>query len=110
MADSWRFAASTEHLGTPISASHDPVLVVLSILAVGSFAMGAGVWAMHFTAMLANTISTGMSFSTAVTIISVIPALLGSAVALHILQLQLYITRPCWRRSFSLLRKKLQRK
>lgn len=114
MTDFWRFVSSTEHLGEPLSSSHNPVLVVLSVLvaclaaysslavvgrilqskkvatryrwlAVGSFAMGAGVWAMHFVAMLAFTTPISVGYDIPCTIVSIVPAILASAAALWVM-------------------------
>ncbi|NNM34592.1 MAG: hypothetical protein HKO53_16045, partial [Gemmatimonadetes bacterium] len=111
--DFWRFSI-VEGLGEPLRASYDPALVVLSILvasfgaltalavvnrvvhnrtargrlgwhATGSLAMGLGVWAMHFTAMLAFTLPVPTSYDLTTTAASVIPAILGSAVALAVM-------------------------
>lgn len=45
----------------------------------GSLAMGTGIWAMHFTAMLAYRLPLTVSYSVFVTVISIIPAVMASA-------------------------------
>src|SRR5271170_5988333 len=54
-------------------------------LAGGSTAMGIGVWAMHFTAMLALTLPVPVSYDVPITVLSVVPAILASALALHVM-------------------------
>ncbi len=51
-------------------------------LAAGSVAMGSSIWAMHFTGMLAFDLPTRVTFSLLPTLVSVIPAVVGSAIAL----------------------------
>ncbi len=45
----------------------------------GALAMGCGVWAMHFTAMLAHRLPVPVSYSPGVTFLSMIPIILGAA-------------------------------
>ncbi|MBV9829088.1 MAG: diguanylate cyclase [Alphaproteobacteria bacterium] len=47
--------------------------------------MGVGVWAMHFTGMLALTLPVPVTYAAPTTIISVIPAMLASALALYVM-------------------------
>jgi PAS domain S-box-containing protein len=54
-------------------------------LALGASAMGLGIWAMHFTAMLAFRLSRPVSYDPALTAISLVPAILGSGVAIRVL-------------------------
>jgi diguanylate cyclase (GGDEF)-like protein len=54
-------------------------------LAAGSAAMGIGVWAMHFTAMLALTLPVPVTYDVTITVISVVPAILASAMALRVM-------------------------
>ncbi|WP_166106595.1 MHYT domain-containing protein [Duganella aceris] len=97
------------HYGT-----HDPALVLLSILIAifsswmglqvvgqaqaagtrplrvimlgsGSLALGCGVWAMHFIGMLAFNLCTGIEYEHGITILSVLPSLAASYVALSII-------------------------
>jgi len=54
-------------------------------LAPGSLAMGGGVWAMHFIGMLAFSLPCGISYDPLVTLGSMIPGVLASAVALWVI-------------------------
>lgn len=54
-------------------------------LAGGSVAMGIGVWAMHFTGMLALTLPVAVSYDVPITILSVVPAILASVAALGVM-------------------------
>ncbi|HEV8680362.1 MAG TPA: diguanylate cyclase [Stellaceae bacterium] len=54
-------------------------------LAGGAGAMGIGVWAMHFTGMLALSIPVPVSYNVPLTVASVIPAMLASGLALRIM-------------------------
>lgn len=54
-------------------------------LAAGSVAMAIGIWAMHFTGMLALTLPCGVTYNVPVTIASVVPAILASGLALAVL-------------------------
>ncbi len=54
-------------------------------LAVGALAMGIGIWAMHFVGMLSWHLPLPIAFDTATTLVSVLPAICASAIALHIL-------------------------
>jgi len=54
-------------------------------LAGGSVAMGIGVWAMHFTGMLALTLPVPISYDVPITVLSVVPAILASALALRVM-------------------------
>jgi signal transduction histidine kinase/AmiR/NasT family two-component response regulator len=53
-------------------------------LGLGAAAMGLGIWAMHFTAMLAFRLEVGVSYDAWLTALSLIPAVLGSGVAIHV--------------------------
>ena len=50
----------------------------------GAFAMGSGVWAMHFTGMMAYELPITMHFNLTVTILSVFPVLIASWFALGV--------------------------
>ncbi|WP_246469512.1 bifunctional diguanylate cyclase/phosphodiesterase [Cohnella nanjingensis] len=51
----------------------------------GAFAMGMGIWAMHFIAMLAFHLSAvPVSYNLATVLLSILPAILASGLALHI--------------------------
>ena len=52
--------------------------------AVGAIAMGGGVWAMHFIGMLAHTLRIPVSYDLGVTALSIVPAVLAAAIALHV--------------------------
>lgn len=54
-------------------------------LATGSIAMGIGVWAMHFIGMLAFTLPVRVDYDLVITAVSVLPALLASALVLHLI-------------------------
>jgi two-component system, sensor histidine kinase and response regulator len=54
-------------------------------LALGAVAMGLGIWAMHFTAMLAFRLPVPVSYDPGVTLLSLVPAILGSAGAIQVL-------------------------
>ncbi|QPF75952.1 response regulator [Roseateles sp. DAIF2] len=56
-----------------------------AILASGAAAMGGGVWSMHFIGMLAFQLCAGVRFDTGLTLLSALPALLASWVALALL-------------------------
>jgi two-component system sensor histidine kinase/response regulator len=51
----------------------------------GAFSMGGGIWAMHFIGMLAFTLPCGISYSPLGTLLSMIPGILASGVALHVI-------------------------
>jgi hypothetical protein len=56
----------------------------LATLFTGSLALGAGVWAMHFIGMLAFDLCTYTSYDPALTLLSMLPSLAASMVALSI--------------------------
>ena len=97
-----------------MAASYEPLLVVLSIvvaclaaysalavvdrvlaskqraiqrawLGAGAAAMGSGIWAMHFIAMLAFSLPVTVDYEVWITVVSMIPAVLGSGVALIVM-------------------------
>ncbi len=53
-------------------------------IAAGSASMGAGVWAMHFIGMLAFSLPCASRYDATLTVLSMIPGLLASALALHV--------------------------
>jgi len=55
------------------------------VLASGSLALGAGVWAMHFIGMLAFTLCTPVDYDPLVTLLSAVPSIGASAVALSLI-------------------------
>src|SRR5579864_1093208 len=54
-------------------------------LAGGSAAMGIGIWAMHFTGMLALTLPVPVTYDIPITVLSAVPAILASALALRVM-------------------------
>ncbi|WP_159822268.1 MHYT domain-containing protein [Colwellia sp. 20A7] len=54
-------------------------------LFVGSFALGAGIWSMHFIGMLAVELCTAVSYQFNITALSLIPAIAASWIALNII-------------------------
>ncbi|GHC31881.1 putative bifunctional diguanylate cyclase/phosphodiesterase [Aidingimonas halophila] len=112
--DFWRFDETDPDLGPLLEGGYDPLLVTLSIaiaclagltslmladrmIASRSFAirrwwhiggaitMGCGIWALHFTAMLAFSVQghENMGYTLGLTGLSLLPAILGSGVALY---------------------------
>lgn len=55
------------------------------LLATGSFALGGGVWSMHFLGMLALELCTQVNYDVSTTMVSAIPGVAASWVALHLL-------------------------
>jgi len=51
----------------------------------GAFAMGMGIWAMHFVAMLAFHLSINVTYDVTLVIVSILPAILSSGIALYII-------------------------
>src|SRR5271155_235544 len=51
----------------------------------GAIVMGGGIWAMHFVAMLAFSLPCGVGYNPVGTILSVIPGILASGVALSVI-------------------------
>ncbi len=112
--DFWRFIGPDHSLGIQFSGTYTPVLMLLSVavacfaafsalavvdrilasratslkrswLVAGAFTMGSGIWAMHFTAMTAFTLPVPLSFALSTTLVSVIPAICGSGIALYVM-------------------------
>lgn len=54
-------------------------------IAGGALAMGIGIWAMHFVGMLALHLPVPVAYDPALTALSVLPAILAAAIALHTL-------------------------
>ena len=52
---------------------------------LGAIVMGSGIWAMHFIGMLAFALPCGIGYEPIVTVLSIIPGILASGVALHVL-------------------------
>src|SRR5829696_8244769 len=53
-------------------------------LAAGAVMMGVGTWAMHFVGMLAYVLPIPVSYDVLPTALSVVPAILAAAIALHV--------------------------
>jgi len=60
----------------------------LAALVTGSLALGSGVWAMHFIGMLAFNLCTPVSYDPAITLLSMLPSVAASTVALSLLSRQ----------------------
>lgn len=54
-------------------------------IGAGAFTMGMGIWAMHFIAMLAFHLSIPVTYDLTLVIVSIIPAIIASALALFII-------------------------
>ncbi|MDP2832226.1 MAG: diguanylate cyclase [Pseudomonadota bacterium] len=52
---------------------------------IGALAMGGGTWAMHFIGMLAFDLPCRVSYDPGITLISILPGILASAVALRVI-------------------------
>jgi len=112
MFEFWRFEPINKDNYQLLSANFDFILVALSILVAifsaystlviidrvratknqkiinfwllfGSFVLGIGVWAMHYTGMLAFMIPVPMTFSITITVLSVLPIIIGSYFSLR---------------------------
>ena len=110
----WRFTDGSHDPAQAFPGSYDPGLVLLSFLVAamaayaalsvatrigaletrkarwgwlgaGALAMGVGIWAMHFIAMLAYSLPTLVTYDLSLTLVSMIPALIGSGLALAVL-------------------------
>ncbi|GJM04669.1 MAG: hypothetical protein DHS20C09_06600 [marine bacterium B5-7] len=110
----WRFEESGVDYGQLITGEYNYPIVILSILiacvagytglatadrmrqagsatnkmiwlAVGATAMGMGIWAMHFFGMIAFTVNMPVLYSIPLTILSCVPSIVGSAIALLLL-------------------------
>ena len=56
--------------------------------AAGAMAMGGGIWSMHFIGMLAFSLPCGVTYAPVGTVLSMIPGILASGVALHVISQQ----------------------
>lgn len=54
-------------------------------LAAGGGCLGMGIWAMHFVGMLAFTLPCANSYDAGLTLLSTVPGMLASALALHVI-------------------------
>src|SRR5579859_5005815 len=52
---------------------------------VGAIVMGGGIWSMHFIGMLAFSLPCGVGYNPALTLVSILPGVLASGVALFVL-------------------------
>jgi len=66
-------------------AEHDGVYK-WSWLLIGGFTMGFGVWSMHFIGMLAFSLPIQVSYDTKLTLLSVVPAIIGCTIGLSLLR------------------------
>src|SRR5262245_61013503 len=62
-------------------------------LGIGAIAMGGGIWAMHFIGMLAHVLPIPVSYDPGMTALSIVPAVLAAAVALHVVARPVVSTR-----------------
>src|SRR5215217_3108189 len=62
-------------------------------LAAGAIMMGVGIWAMHFVGMLAYVLPIPVAYDIVPTALSVVPAVLAAAVALHVVSRPAVSTR-----------------
>lgn len=112
--DFWRFSAPDPALEPPLQGAYDLYVVFLSIVVAcvagvtalmvvdrmsvsrtigerwrwhlaGAGAMGCGIWGMHFTGMLAFSVPIGVGFDVPITLLSMVPAILGAGAALYVL-------------------------
>ena len=110
----WAFLDGSLDPGSAFVGSFEPILVTLSVvvaslaayaalglaerisaaekllakrswLAVGAVTMGVGVWAMHFLGMLAFRLPVTVHYDVSITLVSVVPAVLASAIMLHVI-------------------------
>lgn len=58
----------------------------LGWLGLGALAMGMGIWAMHFIGMLALSLPCGVNYDLLITVASMLPGALASAVAIEVLR------------------------
>lgn len=113
MIDALQFLPAPPDESLLYVGSYDPVWVVISVLLatfasyaalkaasrvenlhdtqskliwtlIGAFTMGIGIWSMHFIGMLAFNLPCGIQYDPIITLISMIPGILASAVALGV--------------------------
>ena len=51
----------------------------------GACSMGGGIWAMHFIGLLAFSLPCGVAYDPILTIVSIVPGIFASAIALHVI-------------------------
>ncbi|MES2261082.1 MAG: MHYT domain-containing protein [Pseudomonadota bacterium] len=71
------------HLAGQAKSNGNPMLRGVALLA-GSLALGSGVWAMHFIGMLAFKLCVTISYDPGLTLLSLLPSLAASCVALTV--------------------------
>lgn len=76
-----------------INAAQTPTAKGLWVT-TGAFTMGIGVWAMHFVGMLAFVLPVRVSYSIVVTLVSMLPSIFASGVALRVISREQI---PIWR-------------
>lgn len=126
----WRFEPLPED-SMPLMAEHHLGLVLLAILLAilaastllpvlercrsaaslrsawgwvlaGALAMGCGVWAMHFTAMLAHRLPVPVTYAPGITFLSMVPVVMGAAGTLLCVRLPLPRQHRLWMAALSL--------
>jgi len=65
-----------------IAANRDPIVRLRWGIA-GGVALGLGIWAMHFTGMMAFSVPGSVRYDLIITLLSIVPAFVGSAAALY---------------------------
>lgn len=66
-----------------VASSRKPVRLLWT--AVGAIVMGGGIWSMHFIGMLAFSLPCGVGYNPLLTLVSILPGILASGVALFVL-------------------------
>jgi signal transduction histidine kinase/DNA-binding response OmpR family regulator/HPt (histidine-containing phosphotransfer) domain-containing protein len=66
-----------------VASSRRPVRLLWT--AVGAIVMGGGIWSMHFIGMLAFSLPCGVGYNPVLTLVSILPGVLASGVALFVL-------------------------
>lgn len=114
----WRLVSPEHFADAPLSGHHHHTLcffaVVLAVMAsavmlpvikrfhateqryryswliAGSVGMGTGIWAMHFTGMLAFSLPVPIDYAPGMTALSIIPAIIASACCIYLFKPQAY--------------------
>lgn len=68
----------------------------------GAFALGSGIWAMHFIGMLAYIIPITVNYDATITVVSIIPAILSSFIVLNTIDEKQITTQSIYWRSILL--------
>lgn len=82
------FASYTALLVADFAARSENVHTKQILLTLGGLALGVGVWSMHFVGMLGFSLPCGVSYDPWVTGFSMIPGMLASIFALHLISRQ----------------------